>query len=105
MAVMEITVSNFEETLKTSKPVLMDLWAPWCPSCVQLGPELEAAEKELSDKVVIGKANVDNSKELAVKFGVMSIPTMIIFKDGKEVDRHVGYMEAKSVVDFISKHI
>lgn len=105
MAVLEITSANIDETLKTDKPVLIDFWAPWCPSCVQLTPELEAAEAEIGDKAVITKSNVDNARDLAQRYKFMAIPTLILLKDGKEVDRHTGYMDKKSLVNFVSKHI
>jgi len=71
---------------------------------VQLGPELEAAEKELGDKAVVTRSNVDNARDLAAKFKFMSIPTLIVMKDGKEVDRHTGFMPKNELVDFVSKH-
>lgn len=104
MAIVEVTSQNLDETLKTAKPVLIDFWAPWCPSCVQLGPELDAAEAELGDKAVITKSNVDISKDLAVKFKFMSIPTLIVMKDGKEVDRHTGFIPKDELVKFVLKH-
>lgn len=72
---------------------------------MQLSPELEAAEAELGDKAVITQSNVDNARELAVKFKFMSIPTLVVLKDGKEVDRYTGYMPKKDLVNFVSKHI
>ena len=104
MAVLDITSKNIDETLKTAKPVLIDFWAPWCPSCVQLGPELEAAEKKLGDTAVVTRSNVDNARDLAAKFKFMSIPTLIVMKDGKEVDRHTGFMSKDELVGFVSKH-
>ncbi|UTC63542.1 hypothetical protein E4O00_11915 [Treponema sp. OMZ 788] len=66
---------------------------------------MQAAEAELGDKAVIAQSNVDHARELAIKFKCMSIPTLVILKDGKEVDRHIGYMDKKSLVNFVSKHI
>ena len=101
----EITDKEFFELSKTDSVKVFDFWAPWWPGCVQLSPELQAAEAELGDKAVIAQSNVDNARELAVKFKFMSIPTLIVLKDGKEVDRHTGYMPKKDLVDFVSKHI
>ncbi|MGF7107985.1 thioredoxin 1 [Treponema pedis] len=72
---------------------------------MQLSPELEAAEAEVGDKAVISACNVDNARELAAKFKFMTIPTLILFKNGKEVDRHSGYLEKSELVQFVSKHI
>lgn len=105
MAVLNITEKEFDDVIKTDKPVLIDFWAPWWPACVQLSPELNAAETELGDKAVITQSNVDDARELAKKFKFMSIPTLILLKDGKEVDRYVGYIEKPQLVEFISKHI
>lgn len=72
---------------------------------MQLSPELEAAEAELGGKAVITKSNVDIAKDLAVKFKFMSIPTLIVMKDGKEVDRYTGFMPKDELVKFVSKHV
>ena len=94
MAILHISSSEFEKTLETQVPVLVDFWAPWCGPCKMLGPELEDAEAELAGKVVVAKVNIEegDNKALASKMKVMSIPNMVIFKDGKEVDRAVGYL-------------
>ncbi|MEL3907877.1 MAG: thioredoxin [Treponemataceae bacterium] len=107
MAVLHINSADFEKTLKTDLPVLVDFWAPWCGPCKMLGPELDAVAEELEGKAVIAKVNVDESenKPLAAKFGVMSIPNMVIFKGGKEIDRAVGYMDKDALIELISKHI
>lgn len=107
MAVLHINSDEFEKTLKTDLPVLVDFWAPWCNPCKMLGPELEAAETELSGKAIIAKVNIEegDNKTLAGKMKVASIPNMVLFKNGKEVDRAIGYMDKKDLVSFISKHI
>lgn len=107
MAVLHIDSNEFENTLKTDLPVLVDFWAPWCNPCKMLGPELEAAEAELAGKAIIAKVNIEegSNKELASKMSVASIPNMILFKDGKEVDRKIGYMDKDELVEFISKYI
>lgn len=100
-----LTKDNFEKTLETSLPVLVDFWAPWCGPCKMLSPIIEEASKKLEGKAVVGKVCVDDEKDLAVKFSVMSIPTILVFKDGKEVDRSVGYIELEEVVALANKHI
>ena len=81
MAVLHISSSEFEKTLETQLPVLVDFWAPWCGPCKMLGPELEDAEAELAGKVVVAKVNIEegDNKALASKMKVMSIPNMVIF--------------------------
>lgn len=107
MAVVHINSDEFEKTLDTDLPVLVDFWAPWCNPCKMLGPELEAAEAELSGKAIIAKVNIEegNNKDLAGKMQVASIPNMVMFKGGKEVDRAIGYMDKDELVSFISKYI
>lgn len=107
MAVLHINSSEFDKTLETELPVLVDFWAPWCGPCKSLGPELEAAEAELSGKIVVAKVNIEegDNKSLASKMKVMGVPNMIIFKGGKEVDRAVGYMDKAELVTLMSKHI
>jgi len=100
-----LTKDNFEKTLETSLPVLVDFWAPWCGPCKMLSPIIEEASTKLEGKAVVGKVCVDDEKELAMKFSVMSIPTIVVFKDGKEVDRSVGYIELEEVIALANKHI
>ncbi|MDR1528758.1 MAG: thioredoxin [Puniceicoccales bacterium] len=95
----EINADSFEETITKSEGVVVDFWAPWCGPCRALAPILAQAEEEVADKVVIAKVNVDECQELAERFGVQSIPTIIFFKNGKEVNRTVGM---KTKVDILS---
>ena len=88
---LEITDSNFDEVvLKSDKPVLVDFWAEWCGPCRMVGPVVEELAKEYDGKAVIGKLNVDNNPRIATEYGIMSIPALLFFKDGKVVDKQVG---------------
>ena len=90
MAVLTITKDNFEqEVLKAEKPVLLDCWASWCGPCRMVSPVIDAIAQERQD-IVVGKINVDEQPELAVSFQVMSIPTLVVMKDGKIVSQSMG---------------
>ena len=88
---LEFTDDNFESlALQSDKVVLVDFWAEWCGPCRMIAPMIEELATEYDGKATIGKLDVDNNQESSVKFGVRSIPTLLIFKDGEIVDRHVG---------------
>ncbi|MFP8488899.1 thioredoxin [Gracilimonas sp. Q87] len=88
---IEFTDSNFEEeVLKSDKPVLVDFWAEWCGPCRMIGPIVEEMAEEYDGKAKIGKVDVDSNPEISVKYGIRSIPSLLIFKDGEVVDQIVG---------------
>ena len=91
MAELKITRENFEnEVMKSNVPVLIDFWAPWCGPCRMMGPIIEQLAEEYEGKAKVGKVNVDEEGELSQAFGVMSIPTIVLVKDGKVVKQAVG---------------
>ncbi len=95
---LQITDSNFEELLKGDKPVVVDFWAEWCGPCLMIGPIIEELAHEYEGKVVIGKLNVDENDEVVGQFGIRNIPTILFFKNGELVDKHVGAAQ-KSVLE------
>lgn len=99
---MEIKLSteNFEkEVLKSEKPVLVDFYADWCGPCNAMAPVIEELAKELGGKVKVGKINVDENPDIAVEYNVMSIPTLIVFKNGKEEKRLVGLRNKEELIN------
>lgn len=87
---IEITDSNFDEIISSDKPVLVDFWAEWCGPCRMVGPIVEEIAGEYDGKAVVGKVDVDTNPGISAKFGIRSIPTLLIFKGGEIVDKQVG---------------
>jgi thioredoxin 1 len=101
MAVTTITESNFEaEVLKADRPVLLDFWAPWCGPCRMVSPLVDEIGHEVA-AVKVGKVNVDDNPELAQKFGVMSIPTLVVIKNGEVIQRAVGARSKSAIKEML----
>ena len=101
MSVLHLNPQNFNETLKTDKPVLVDFWAEWCAPCRMFGPIFERAAEKLDSTAVFAKVNVDESEDLALKYSVMSIPTVILFKNGAEVSRRTGALSLGEIAELL----
>ncbi len=106
MALLHLTQENFErEVVKSDLPVLVDFWAEWCGPCRMIGPVVEEISKEYQGKVKVAKLNIDEAQDLAMKFGVMSIPTLLVFKNGQVVNQAVGAMSKDQLVSRLLKDI
>ena len=97
-----ITSGNFEsEVLNSDIPVLVDFWASWCGPCRMLAPVIEEIAKEYDGKIKVGKVNVDNEQELAIKFKIVSIPTVLLFKNGEIADKSIGFKTKKEFEEML----
>ena len=106
MELVTITDDNFEEeVIKSDKPVLIDFWAVWCGPCRMIAPIVEELAKEYEGKVKIGKLDVDSNQQTSIKFGVRSIPTILIFKDGKVKETIIGAVPKKNIVEKLNAAI
>ena len=101
----EITDRNFAAETAGATPVLVDFWAPWCGPCRMLSPVMETLAAEYAGKVKIVKLNTDDNQETAVKFGIMSIPTVMLFKDGKVVEKSMGALPKEHFKQLLDKHL
>jgi thioredoxin 1 len=103
---VEFTDANFKElVLDSNKPVLVDFWATWCGPCRAIAPVIEELHTELEGKAIIGKVDVDQNSDTSVTYGVRNIPTLLIFKDGKVVDKVVGNQPKSKLIEILENHM
>ena len=102
---IELNKENFTETVGSNKPVLVDYWAEWCGPCKMVAPILEEVASDMSDKLTIGKVDVDENQELAAQLNIMSIPTLVLFKDGEVVDQVIGALSKSQLLSFLEQHL
>ena len=100
---LKITSDNFDEIIRQNDVVMVDFWASWCGPCKMLGPIIDQLAQECAGRALVGKVNVDEEQELAVRYGVMSIPTVILFKDGQEVNRVVGLQSKQALLSMLDR--
>ena len=106
MQPIEITDSNFDaEVAKSDLPVLIDFWAVWCGPCKMVAPIVEELAKDYDGRAKIGKLDVDNNQQTAIKFGIRSIPTLLIFKNGQVVDTIIGAVPKGSIAKMLDAHL
>ena len=102
---IHFTKDGLDKALAQKGLLMVDFWADWCGPCKMLAPLVENLDKEYEGRVTVGKVNVDEEPELAIRYGVMSIPTVIFFKDGKEIDRKVGVMPPNAFTQVLDQNL
>jgi thioredoxin 2 len=103
--IVDADAESFEAALAASMPVLVDFWAPWCQPCHMVSPVVEAAGRELAGKLKVVKLDIDRAPELAARHGAQSIPLLVLFRDGEEVDRVVGAVPGKQLRSWLDSHL
>lgn len=105
-SILHLTEDTFDETIKNAKgPVLVDFWAAWCGPCKIIAPYLDQIAGELEGQATVAKVNVDENGDLSARFGVRSIPTLLVFKDGRVVEQAVGALPKEQIKSFVAKHV
>ena len=104
--IKNLSLDNFDNEISTSNtPVLVDFWAEWCGPCKMLGPILEEISEDLKDKLQVVKVNLDENQDLAMKYSIRSIPTLLLFKEGELVDTKVGLLPKSDLVEWLSSKL
>jgi thioredoxin 1 len=104
--VLEFSDANFQtEVLDSKEPVLVDFWAPWCGPCRMIAPAVEEIANEFQGKVRVGKVNTDEARQSAINYRIQSIPTLLLFKDGKVADQLMGAVPKQQITAMLSRHV
>lgn len=105
MPTQEVNTGNIDQVLKTNRFVLLDIWAPWCGPCKQIGPTVEELSNRYAGKLFVGKVNIDHNQPLSLRFQVFGIPLLLFFRDGQQVDSIRGAVPMAQLEAFVRKHV
>lgn len=105
MAVLHLNQEGFDKLLASEQPMLVDFWATWCGPCKMLAPVIEELAAQYDGKVTVAKVDVDEEQDLAARYGVMSIPTVVLFQNGQEVERLVGFLPKERYEETLNSHL
>ena len=106
MSILKVADKNFKEkVLDSNTPVLCDFWAEWCGPCKQISPILEELANDYKEKILVAKINIDDNPEIPSKYGIMSIPTLILFKNGESISSQIGLVEKKTLYNWLDENI